>query len=145
MEVVDLAARQREEEQHRAANQRPAADGDSDSSARGVTVNDIIITSSYQLHQTAQAPPTLFYAPPTTTAVQTPVQQPQTHGHMVLQVLNPTVAPPHVSHNASVVRDKPRTVPNILSRRKTSAPPSTLIKNAVEGKTEDGTYIDIDR
>uniref|UniRef100_A0A671TVR1 MAX dimerization protein MGA a n=1 Tax=Sparus aurata TaxID=8175 RepID=A0A671TVR1_SPAAU len=131
MEVVDLMARQREEEQHRAANQRPAAaaaDGDSDSSARGVTVNDIIITSSYQLHQTPQAPPTLFYAPPTTTAV----QQPQTHSHMVLQVLNPTVAPPHVSHNASVVRDKPRTVPNILSRSKTSAPPSTLIKNTVE-------------
>ncbi|KAM8737752.1 MAX dimerization protein MGA a isoform 5-T5 [Acanthopagrus schlegelii] len=133
MKVVHLTARQRkEEEQHRAANPRPAAaaavDGDSDSSARGRTVNDIIITSSYQLHQTPQAPPTLFYAPPTTTAV----QQPQTHSHMVLQVLNPTVPPPPVSHNASVSRDKQRTVPNILSRRKTSAPPSTLIKNNVE-------------
>ncbi|XP_036927400.1 MAX dimerization protein MGA a isoform X7 [Acanthopagrus latus] len=132
MKVVHLTARQREEEeQHRAANQRPAAaavDGDSDSSARGRTVNDIIITSSYQLHQSPQAPPTLFYAPPTTTAV----QQPQTHSHMVLQVLNPTVPPPPVSHNASVSRDKQRTVPNILSRRKTSAIPSTLIKNSVE-------------
>lgn len=117
------------QERLRAANQLPAAAGGGvcDPPAGDMT-DDIIITSTDLRQQTPRAPLTPLHAPPPTTPVQTPAQQPQ----RVLQVPKP----PGVSHNASVVRDRPRTVPNILSRRKNPAVPLTLLTNTVEGKNE---------
>ncbi|KAM6968585.1 uncharacterized protein LKV04_017437 [Tautogolabrus adspersus] len=67
---------------------------------------DIILSSS-------KDPPTL--TPPTSTPV-------QTH----LQKRLPLLAPPTVTHNASVVRDRMRTIPNILSRKKKMVKGETL-------------------
>lgn len=128
-----LSSKQQNVEQHQAANQLPAATGD--------TTADIIIISSNLPQQTPQAPPTSVSAPPTTvlahTPVQTFVQQPQTSSQTVLQVSKPTLAPPGVSHNAPVLQGRQRTVPNILSRSKNPAPRSILSKTTVEGKTEE--------
>ncbi|XP_076605255.1 MAX dimerization protein MGA a isoform X2 [Chaetodon auriga] len=115
------------QKRRQATNQLPAQrSGASDPPAGVTTDDDIMITSSNLQQQTPQAPPTPVSAPPTTTPVQTPVRQPQTDCPRVLQ------APPGVSHNASVLRDRPRTVPNILSRRKNPAPPSSLCTTTVE-------------
>ncbi|TKS87256.1 hypothetical protein D9C73_021380 [Collichthys lucidus] len=90
------------EEPHQSANQLPAE------AAASRAVDDIIITSS----DLRQAPPTL-----------TPVHQAQSS----LQ------ATPSVSHNAScMLRDRPRTVPNILSRRRKQAPPTTPPETTAE-------------
>ncbi len=142
--VQHLSSKQREmegQERHRAANQLPAAAGGvaSELPAGDATDDNIIITSSDLQQQTPQAPPTAASAPPTTTPaatpVQTPVKQPQTDNQMVLQVSKPVLAPPGISHNASV-RNRQKTIPNILSRSKNPAPPSTLCTKTVEGKTE---------
>ncbi|XP_045918360.1 MAX dimerization protein MGA a isoform X2 [Micropterus dolomieu] len=104
-------------ERHRAANHVPAGDTIDD---------DIVIISSDLPQQTPQAPPTLVSAPPTSTPsatpVQTPVQQPQNNSQKVLQV-----TPPGASPNALAGRDRPRTIPNILSRSKNPAPLSPLL------------------
>ncbi|XP_041809644.1 MAX dimerization protein MGA a isoform X4 [Chelmon rostratus] len=96
--------------------------------AGGGASQDILITSSNPQQQTQQAPPTPVSAPPAATPVQTPVQQPP----LVLQVATPTLAPPGLSHNATVLRDRPRTVPNILSRSRNPGPPSSLSTKTVE-------------
>ncbi|XP_059209138.1 MAX dimerization protein MGA a isoform X4 [Centropristis striata] len=96
-------------------NQQPAG-SEALSPAAGDSTDDDLITSS-------QAPPTPVSAPPTTTPVPTPVQTP------VLQV-SKLLAPPAVSHNAPVVRERPRTIPNILSRSKNPsvvAPPMKAV------------------
>ncbi|XP_039992476.1 MAX dimerization protein MGA a isoform X3 [Xiphias gladius] len=122
------------QERHRAANQLPAAGGGgaSDTPTGDAADDDITITSAnLQRQQTPQTPPTPVSAPPAaTTPHQTPVQQSQ----RVLQVSKPVSAPPAVSHNAPVVRDRPRTIPNILSRSKNPAPPPSLLTKTVEGE-----------
>ncbi|XP_070776873.1 MAX dimerization protein MGA a [Enoplosus armatus] len=113
-----LSSKQRKmekQERHRAANQVPAA------AAGHMTDDDVIIPPSDLWQQTPQTPPTPVSAPPTTT----PVQQPQTNSQRV-------PAPPGVSHNASAVRERPRTIPNILSRSKNPALPSSLLTKTVE-------------
>lgn len=139
-----LSSKQREmekQERCRAANQPPAAAGGgaSELPVGDMTDNDIIITSSDLQQQTPQALPTAASAPPTTTTAaatpaQTPAQQPQTDSQRFLQVSKPVPAPPGVSRNASVVRNRQRTIPNILSRSKNPAPPSTRRTKTVEGK-----------
>lgn len=89
-----------------------------------VTNRNMIIAFSDQ-----QQPP---QGPQNPVSVHTPVQQSQ----MVLQLSHPVLTPP-----APVVRDKPRTMPNILSRSKNPAPPMSLVTNTVDGKT-DGRSID---
>ncbi|XP_058472253.1 MAX dimerization protein MGA a isoform X2 [Solea solea] len=89
-----------------AANPPPAEGGASDSD------DDLIIISSNLPPKTPQTPPTNVSAPPTTTPVPTPVHKP-----VPVQQAS-SVAPPPVSCCPPVVRDRPRTVPNILSRRK---------------------------
>ncbi|XP_054469353.1 polyhomeotic-proximal chromatin protein-like [Anoplopoma fimbria] len=115
-ELHHLSSQQREteeEEKHRTANQLPAAAwGGASGPAAGESTDDIIVVESSIMQR--RSPQT----PPTTTRV----QQPQS----VLQVSQPVLAPPGVSHNASVARDRPRTVPNILSRRKTPAASSSF-------------------
>ncbi|XP_022621822.1 MAX gene-associated protein [Seriola dumerili] len=111
-----------EQERHRAAN---AGGGASDPPTGDASDDDIIIMSTYSQQQTPQAPPTLVSAPPTIT----PVQMSQ----RTLQVSKPILASPAVSQNAPVVRDRPRTIPNILSRSKNPAP-SSLLKKTVEGE-----------
>ncbi|XP_056248740.1 MAX dimerization protein MGA a isoform X5 [Seriola aureovittata] len=111
-----------EQERHQAAN---AGGGASDPPTGDASDDDIIIMSTYSQQQTPQAPPTLVSAPPTIT----PVQMSQ----RTLQVSKPILAPPAVSQNAPVVRDRPRTIPNILSRSKNPAP-SFLLKKTVEGE-----------
>uniref|UniRef100_A0A8P4G9F9 MAX gene-associated protein n=1 Tax=Dicentrarchus labrax TaxID=13489 RepID=A0A8P4G9F9_DICLA len=105
--------------QHLSSNQRkrlPAGGEASEPSSGDTTDDDIMITSS-KLKQ--QAPPTALSAPPTSTPVRTNSK--------------PSLAPPGVSHNASLLRGRPRTVPNILSRSKNPAKPSSLLtKNAEE-------------
>lgn len=121
------------EERHHGASQVPAPVGDGDSEPSpavggGSTTGDMpnsnkIITSSDQ-----QQPPQVPQNPVSViTPVHTTVQQSQ----MVLQLSNPVLTPP-----APVVRDKPRTMPNILSRSKNPAPSVSLETNAVEGKTD---------
>ncbi|XP_044023006.1 LOW QUALITY PROTEIN: MAX dimerization protein MGA a [Siniperca chuatsi] len=119
------------QERGRAANQAPAAAGGGASDPPvGDTTDDDIITPSVLRQQTPQAPPTPVSAPPTTTPAQTPVPQPQTNSQRVLQASKP--APPGVSHNALAARDRPRTIPNILSRSKNPAPPSPKLTKPVE-------------
>ncbi|XP_067335658.1 MAX dimerization protein MGA a isoform X2 [Channa argus] len=83
----------------------------------GETTNDdFIITSSNLQHQNPATLTSVFNT--------TPVQQSQ----MGQQLSNLVLAPP-----APVLRDKPRTIPNILSRSKNSAPPASVVTSAVEG------------
>ncbi|XP_070697775.1 MAX dimerization protein MGA a [Pempheris klunzingeri] len=107
----------------RAANQLPAAltgGGASNPAAGDTTRVDAAVTSS-DPNRTAQAPPS-------TAPVQTPVQQAQ----RALQVMRPA---PALSHNASVVQSRQRTVPNILSRSKNRAPSRRLSKTVEESST----------
>ncbi|KAF0043755.1 hypothetical protein F2P81_002913 [Scophthalmus maximus] len=94
---------------------------------RDATDDDIIIISSNLQQQIPQAPPT--NALPTTTPVHTPVHTPVQQSQLALQV------PPAESHNAPVVRDRPKTIPNILSRRKNPVPPSSLVLKTVAGES----------
>ncbi|XP_020510438.2 MAX dimerization protein MGA a isoform X2 [Labrus bergylta] len=71
--------------------------------ASSSTDDDIILTSS-NLQQPIKAPHTL--TPPTPTPVQT---------HFLK---NPPVLAPTVTHNSSGVKDRTRTIPNILTRRR---------------------------
>ncbi|XP_050923742.1 LOW QUALITY PROTEIN: MAX dimerization protein MGA a [Lates calcarifer] len=120
-----------EQQRYRAANQLSAAVGGVASDPpTGDTADDDIILTSSNLQQTPQAPHTPVSAPPTAASVQTPVQQSQ----RILQVSMPVPARPTVSHNAPVVRDRPRTIPNILSRSKNPAPPSSLLNKTVDGE-----------
>ncbi|KAK2826846.1 hypothetical protein Q5P01_021060 [Channa striata] len=109
----------------------PAGGRNSETSLTGVTVSgpppagdttndDVIMTSSNLQHKTPAALTPVF----NTTPIQTPVQQSQ----MVRQVSNPTLPPP-----APGLRDKPRTIPNILSRSKNSAQPASVVTSTVEG------------
>ncbi|XP_068456296.1 MAX dimerization protein MGA a [Clinocottus analis] len=79
----------KQKERHQSANQLPAAAGG------GASTDDVTMTPPSSPQRRAPLAPS------------TPV----------LQV--PVLAPPGVSHNASVPRDRPRTVPNILSRSRT--------------------------
>lgn len=107
------------EERHQAANQPPAAAGGraSDGSASDANDGDVIITSYEPPLQTPQVPPTPVCSPPSTT----PVQQPPNSSQKILQGLKSTVALPAVYQTASAVRDRPKTMPNILSRSKKPA------------------------
>lgn len=136
------------EERHQAASQVPAPVGDGDSEASPAVGGDsttgdmpnsnMIITSSDQ-QQPPQAPQNpVSVIKPVHTPVLTPVHTPVQQSQMVLQLSNPVLTPP-----APVVRDKPRTMPNILSRSKNPAPPVSLVTNTVEGKT-DGRWRTID-
>ncbi|KAL7380110.1 hypothetical protein ABVT39_011908 [Epinephelus coioides] len=130
-----LSSKQKEmemQERLQAANQLQAAvGGGSYYSPTEDSTDDVIIITSSSLQQqcTPQAPPTFVSVPPTNTpsstpvqtSVQTPVQAPVQQPQRVLQVSRPILAPPGVSHSVSVVRDRPRTVPNILSRSKNPA------------------------
>ncbi|XP_035529451.1 MAX gene-associated protein-like isoform X2 [Morone saxatilis] len=107
--------------QHLSSNQRkrlPAGGGASEPSSGDTTDDDIMITSS-NLKQ--QAPPTALSAPPTTTPVRTNSN-----------VATPSQVPAGISQNASLLRDRPRTVPNILSRSKNPAKPSSLLTKNLE-------------
>ena len=116
----------RMEKRHGAANRLPAGAGGgvSDPTA-GDTTDDEIIIPSFKLN-TQEAPPTPVSVPASSTPVRTPVQR-------VVQVSKPL----GVSHSAPELRDRPRTVPNILCRRKNPAPPASSLAKTVEGKTED--------
>lgn len=99
-------------EQH-TANQLPAA--------AGRTCNPcVIITSASQPQDNPQAPPTPVSASPVNTRVQT----------NSLRVLPRSLAPPAAP---SVPCNRPRTVPNILSRSKEQAVNPS--RNSVAGKT----------
>lgn len=104
------------EERRQAANQPPAAAGGraSDASASDANDDDVIITSFEPPLQTPQVPPTPVCSPPSTT----PVQQPPSSSQKVLQGFKSTAALPTVYQAASAVRDRPKTMPNILSRSK---------------------------
>uniref|UniRef100_UPI0037E7636F MAX dimerization protein MGA a isoform X2 n=1 Tax=Semicossyphus pulcher TaxID=241346 RepID=UPI0037E7636F len=91
---------------HRAANRLQASVGGGASKS---TDDDIIISSSNLQLQTPTAPPSQ------TLSTTTPVQK-----------LVPLMAPYTVSHNATGVRVKMRTIPNILSRSK--KPTMTTVK-----------------
>ncbi|XP_026164161.1 MAX dimerization protein MGA a isoform X2 [Mastacembelus armatus] len=125
-----LSSKQKMEKQDRpqTANQLSVGSrgGASAFPARDGTNNVVIIKSPDLQQQIPQAPPTLVSAKPTSK----PVQQPP----VVLQVMTPMMAPPIVSHNTVVVRDKPRTIPNILSRSKNLVPSSCLRTATVDGK-----------
>nr|XP_043874058.1 MAX gene-associated protein-like [Solea senegalensis] len=99
---VHLSSKQKTKKRRPAANLPPAGGGASDSD------DDLIIMSSNLPPKTPQTPPTNVSAPPTTTPVPTPVPVQQAS----------SVAPSPVYRCPPVVRDRPRTVPNILSRRK---------------------------
>ncbi|XP_040916048.1 MAX dimerization protein MGA a isoform X3 [Toxotes jaculatrix] len=120
------------QERRPTANQLSAAAGGGASDLpAGRTADGAIITTSSNLQQqTPPVPPTPVSPLLTITHVQTPVHQPQ----RVPQVLKPIMAPPSVSHKAAVVRDRPRTIPNILSRSKNPAPSSPLLTTTVEGE-----------
>ncbi|AWP15925.1 putative MAX gene-associated protein-like [Scophthalmus maximus] len=129
-----LSSNQREmgrQERLPAANQLPAPAGGGASDpglpTGDATDDDIIIISSNLQQQIPQAPPT--NALPTTTPVHTPVHTPVQQSQLALQV------PPAESHNAPVVRDRPKTIPNILSRRKNPVPPSSLVLKTVAGES----------
>ncbi|XP_075941314.1 MAX dimerization protein MGA a isoform X2 [Anarhichas minor] len=99
VELQHQSTKQRETEKpkrNRTANQLPAARGGA---------SDPPASSGLQ-QRAPQAPPTAKR-----------VHQPQSVLHL---------APPGVFHNASVVRDRPRTVPNILSRSRTPAASSSF-------------------
>ncbi|KAM6917356.1 MAX dimerization protein MGA a [Lycodopsis pacificus] len=101
VELQHQSTKQREMENHKrngTANQLPAA------AARG-GASDPPASSGLQ-QRAPQAPPTANR-----------VHQPQSVLHL---------APPGVFHNASVVMDRPRTVPNILSRSRTPAASSSF-------------------
>ncbi|KAM9341612.1 MAX dimerization protein MGA a [Symphorus nematophorus] len=132
-----LSSKQRQmERRHGAANQLPAAAGDGASHPpAGDTTDDEVIITSFKLN--TQAPPTPVPAPPTSTPAAPPTSIPvhppappavptgvptavhQAQTHRVLQV----------SHGASEHRDRPKTVPNILSRRKTPALPASSLES----------------
>lgn len=106
-------------ERRQAASQLPAGAGGraSDASASDANDDDVIITSYEPPLQAPQVPPTPVCSPPSTT----PVQQPPISSQKVLQGLKSTAALPAVSQAASAVRDRPKTMPNILSRSKKPA------------------------
>ncbi|XP_071354656.1 MAX dimerization protein MGA a isoform X2 [Trachinotus anak] len=112
------------------ASDPPPVGGGASDPPTGESAGDDIITSSNLEQQTPQAPPTTVYTPsmmPVTMG--TPVQT-----QRILQVSKSVLAPSAVSHNARVVRERPRTIPNILSRSKNPAPPLSLLTNTVEGE-----------
>ncbi len=142
-ELQQLSSKQRRmKKRHEAANQPSVGGGASSPSAVDTSDEETDMTSFTLQQQTPQAPPTPVAAPPTTTPVatpaatpvQTPVHPPQANSQTILQVSTPTLAPLRVSHNASVLRDRPKTVPNILSRRRYAAPSSPSHTQNVEGK-----------
>ncbi|XP_071400068.1 MAX dimerization protein MGA a [Centroberyx affinis] len=73
----------------------------------------------------AAAPPQAQQASvtPSRTSAPPPAQPSNTNSQRVVLVPTPLLAPPSLSHNPSPVRDRPRTIPNILSRRKPPPPP----------------------
>ncbi|XP_008275306.1 MAX dimerization protein MGA a isoform X2 [Stegastes partitus] len=89
--------------EQRSANQLPAGD----------TIDEDVTGTLFDV-QPPQAPPTRVSALPTPTPAQPP---------LVAQVLTSVPPRPAASHNAPVQRDRPRTIPNILSRRKSRPPP----------------------
>ncbi|TNN28155.1 hypothetical protein EYF80_061697 [Liparis tanakae] len=88
----------KQKERHKTANQLQAAGGGASDPPAGGSTEDIIM-----------APPIALRVQPPQSVLQVSVQ-----------------APPPASHNASVARDRPRTIPNILSRSRT---PSSSFKN----------------
>lgn len=116
-----LSCKQRKQERLPAANQQWAAGGVASTPPAG--------------NATPPTPSQSVAAPPTTTPVPSPVQQ--NNPQRLLNMLKPVPAAPAVSHNAPVQMDRPRTIPNILSRSKNplTAPPSSLL-TTVEGITE---------
>ncbi|XP_069008865.1 MAX dimerization protein MGA a isoform X1 [Embiotoca jacksoni] len=101
----------------------PPAMGAASVPPAGAQINEDIIITSTDLQPTPKAPLTHVSDPPTHTPVPTPVQ-PQSLCQRVPQLLQPALAHPVASHNALVARERPRTIPNILSRRKNPAPAS---------------------
>ncbi|XP_068195672.1 MAX dimerization protein MGA a isoform X2 [Antennarius striatus] len=103
----------------------PTAKDRTSDAAAGDTTDDHVVIKSSNVEQLT--PPTPVSTPPTNT---TPGQQLQTNSQRTPQApeSTPGATPTPVSHNASVVWDRPKTVPNILSRRKSpasvNAPPS---------------------
>jgi len=87
-----------QKERHETANQLQTAGGGASDPPAGGSTEDIIM-----------APPIALRVLPPQNVLQVSVQ-----------------APPPASHNASVARDRPRTIPNILSRSRT---PSSSFKN----------------
>ncbi|XP_030574303.1 MAX dimerization protein MGA a isoform X1 [Archocentrus centrarchus] len=108
-----------DEERQRATNQFPARGG---ACRAGDESNGSVMTSSDQ-QKTAHAPPTSVSSPPTPTPVQTP-----------FQVLPSILTSPVATHNTPVQRERSRTIPNILSRSKTQAPPSPVLTKSAEGE-----------
>lgn len=96
------------------ANQPPAAGGGASAPLAGRSSKTDYVISIPTSDPRQLAP----QAPPTTECVQGP--------QSVLPVSKSVLAPPGVSHNASVARDRPKTFPNILSRRRNPAPSSSL-------------------
>lgn len=107
-----------EEERQRATNQFPARGR---ACRAGDESNESIMTSSDQA-KTAHAPPTSVSSPPTPTPVQTP-----------FQVLPSILTSPVATHNTPVQRERSKTIPNILSRSKTQAPPPPVFTKSAEG------------
>ncbi|XP_026195007.1 MAX dimerization protein MGA a isoform X3 [Anabas testudineus] len=91
---------------------------DSGAPTTGDMSNDKMIIISSEQQQTQQSPPNPM-------SITTPIQPSQ----MVLHLSNPVLTPP-----APVLRDKPRTMPNILSRSKNPAPPVSLVTSTIEGE-----------
>lgn len=126
--VQHLSSQQEMEKQEREASRMPAAPGGGvfEPPAGSLTDSDVIIASS-DLQQSPQAPPIFTSATPTVSLIQ------QALG--VLEGSNPVQDPPAVSHSAPVLRDKPRTIPNILSRSKNPAPLKSVLPKTVQGET----------
>lgn len=108
-----------EQERRQVPNQVTAGGGTSapppagsDACGAGDEVDNIIATTAAQQKST-DAPPTSVSAPPTPTPVQV-----------------------SSAHNAPVDTKRSRTIPNILSRSKTQAPPPSVITKAAEGETK---------
>ena len=111
-----------ETEGHRAANQLRAREGASSSPPTEDSEDDIG-SASFRLQRRLQTPPTCDLGPP---AVQL-----QPHSQSAPQEEKSVPAHHSVSLNAPGRRKQPKTVPNILSRSKDPAWPSSS-----EGKTK---------